>query len=49
MPQDIRMAMESVRQITQRFGITGVHGPLFELFEVEDSFRTAVEVTAGAR
>ena len=41
--------MDSVRQIAQRFGIQGVHGPLYELFEVDDILRTAVEVTAGTR
>jgi chromosome segregation ATPase len=41
--------MDSVRQIAQRFGIAGVHGPLYSLFEVDDNLRTAVEVTAGGR
>lgn len=33
-----------------REGRDGVHGPLYQLFEIpDDKFNTAVEVTAGAR
>jgi structural maintenance of chromosome 3 (chondroitin sulfate proteoglycan 6) len=43
------MGLESVQKIAQRLGLNGVYGPLYELFEVDDRYSTAVEVTAGQR
>ncbi|KAH8555020.1 putative chromosome segregation protein SudA [Umbelopsis sp. PMI_123] len=40
--------LASVRRITEKLGLKGVYGPLYELFEVDDRFRTAVEITAGS-
>jgi hypothetical protein len=39
-----------VDEIAERFGLEGVYGPLYRLFEVtDDKFNTAVELTAGNR
>ncbi|KAK9470572.1 RecF/RecN/SMC [Dipodascopsis tothii] len=37
----------AVRRIAKQLNLTGVYGPLCELFEVDDLYKTAVEVTAG--
>ncbi|KAJ1730513.1 Structural maintenance of chromosomes protein 3 [Coemansia sp. Benny D160-2] len=34
--------------IRERLGLSGVHGPLFELFEVDETYRSCVEAIAGA-
>ncbi|KAK9462676.1 RecF/RecN/SMC [Lipomyces oligophaga] len=39
--------LSAVRQITKRLSLDGVYGPLCELFDVDDKYKTAVEVTAG--
>ncbi|KAK7204285.1 putative chromosome segregation protein SudA [Myxozyma melibiosi] len=39
--------LAAVRQITKTMNLTGVYGPLCELFEVDDKYKTAVEVTGG--
>lgn len=39
--------LESVKNIAKRLKLTGVHGPLYELFEVEQVYSGAVEITAG--
>ncbi|KAK9452229.1 RecF/RecN/SMC [Limtongia smithiae] len=39
--------LRAVRQITQNMGLGGVYGPLCDLIEVDDKYKTAVEVTAG--
>ena len=42
--------MRAVDEIAERFGLEGVYGPLYRLFEVtDDKFNTAVELTAGNR
>lgn len=38
----------SVQEIVNRLQIKGYHGPLYTLFNVEERFRSAVEVVAGA-
>ncbi|KAG0185738.1 Structural maintenance of chromosomes protein 3, partial [Apophysomyces sp. BC1034] len=38
----------AVARLTKELNLPGVYGQLFELFEVDDRFRTAVEVTAGS-
>lgn len=41
--------LQSIPRIAQQLGIEGrVYGPLFELFECEEVYRTAVEVIGGA-
>ena len=41
--------LQAVEEITQRLGLSGVYGPLYKLFTVEDRYKLAVEVTAGQR
>lgn len=41
--------LAAVQRITKKLQLQGVYGPLYELFEVDDRFRTAVEITAGGR
>lgn len=43
------VGLEAVRRISERMGLKGVYGPLYELFDVEEVYSTAVEVIAGAR
>ena len=38
-----------MEKLADRLGQGGVHGPLYTLFECDEMFRTAVEVTAGNR
>ncbi|CCJ29973.1 unnamed protein product [Pneumocystis jirovecii] len=45
--RDINYGLMNAKKIAQRFELTGYYGPLYELFEVDDRYRTAVEVTAG--
>ncbi|KAF4562602.1 Structural maintenance of chromosomes protein 3 [Pleurotus pulmonarius] len=48
MDKDTGMGLRAVDKITERFGLDGVYGPLYRLFEVTDpTFNTAVELTAG--
>ncbi|KAI3876650.1 hypothetical protein MKX03_027672, partial [Papaver bracteatum] len=44
---DIRRGLNSVRRLHKDHKIPGVYGPIIELFECEDKFFTAVDVTAG--
>lgn len=39
--------LEAVKRISDRLGLSGVYGPLGELINVNDKYRTAVEVVAG--
>nr|CAG8518165.1 4419_t:CDS:10 [Entrophospora candida] len=42
--------LNAVKRIAEQYQIKGVHGPLYELFDCNDSeYWTAVEVTAGQR
>lgn len=41
--------LQAVRRIAKSLNLTGVYGPLCELFTVNDLYKTAVEVTAGNR
>jgi chromosome segregation ATPase len=43
------LGLSTVKKIKQTEKLTGVYGPLIELFDVADEFVTAVEVTAGNR
>ncbi|GAA5908591.1 hypothetical protein JCM6882_003686 [Rhodosporidiobolus microsporus] len=47
MDRDTSSGLRAARQIAQELGLEGYYGPLYELFEVEDRYKTAVEVTAG--
>lgn len=48
MDQNTSRGLASVRRIVQQQGIEGAHGTLGELFEVNERYKTAAEVTAGA-
>ncbi|WVO12564.1 hypothetical protein L204_100168 [Cryptococcus depauperatus] len=47
MDKDASNGLRAVSQIAKRLNLEGVYGPLYELFEVSDKYKTAVEVTAG--
>ncbi|KIR29832.1 chromosome associated protein [Cryptococcus deuterogattii 99/473] len=47
MNKDTSNGLRAVRQIAKRLNLDGVYGPLYDLFEVSDKYKTAVEVTAG--
>ncbi|ORX40107.1 RecF/RecN/SMC [Kockovaella imperatae] len=47
MDKDTALGLRAVSHIAQRLGLTGVYGPLYDLFEVSDKYKTAVEVTGG--
>ncbi|AFR94978.2 chromosome associated protein [Cryptococcus neoformans C23] len=47
MNKDTSNGLRAVRQIAKRLNLDGVFGPLYDLFEVSDKYKTAVEVTAG--
>lgn len=40
--------IQSVEAIAEREELTGVYGPLYQLFSVDDRYKAAVEATAGA-
>ncbi|OZJ06543.1 hypothetical protein BZG36_00500 [Bifiguratus adelaidae] len=39
--------LSAIRRIVEKHNIAGVYGPLYELFDTDDRYRTAVEITAG--
>lgn len=45
--QDLFRGVEAVRQIASDLKLTGVFGPLIELFTCKAEFHQAVEITAG--
>ncbi|KAG5437854.1 hypothetical protein PCANB_000569 [Pneumocystis canis] len=45
--RDVNYSLINAKKIAERLDLTGYYGPLYELFEVDDRYRTAVEVTAG--
>ncbi|KAK4703751.1 structural maintenance of chromosome 3 (chondroitin sulfate proteoglycan 6), partial [Phenoliferia sp. Uapishka_3] len=45
--QDTNKGLTSVKAIAERLNLEGYHGPLYDLFTVEERYKTAVEVTAG--
>lgn len=47
--QDTNRGLQAVSRIAKSLRLEGVYGPLYSLFEVEDRYKTAVEVTAGNR
>ncbi|KAJ2909246.1 Structural maintenance of chromosomes protein 3 [Coemansia aciculifera] len=40
--------LQALSAIRERLGLSGIHGPLFELFEVDETYRTCVETIAGS-
>ena len=40
--------LASVEKIVRRLNIEGYYGPLYELFQVDDAFKTAVDVIGGS-
>eukprot|EP00245_Coleochaete_scutata_P015772 TRINITY_DN7167_c0_g2_i1.p1 TRINITY_DN7167_c0_g2~~TRINITY_DN7167_c0_g2_i1.p1 ORF type:complete len:1070 (+),score=312.54 TRINITY_DN7167_c0_g2_i1:279-3212(+) len=46
-PADIRKGLTSVRRIVKDHNLSGVHGPMMELFDCEEKLFLPVEVTAG--
>lgn len=48
--KDTGMGLKAVKKITVSQKLTGVYGPLCDLFEIpDDKFNTAIELTAGNR
>ncbi|KAJ3340772.1 Structural maintenance of chromosomes protein 3 [Gonapodya sp. JEL0774] len=47
MDHNTRAGIKSVRQIAQRLKLSGVYGCLYELIELQDKYRIAVETVAG--
>ena len=47
MDQNTSRGLAGLRRIKQKYKLDGVYGPIAELMEVDERFRTAVEVTAG--
>ncbi|GAA5927291.1 cohesin subunit SMC3 [Sporobolomyces koalae] len=47
MDRDTANGLRAARNIAQQLGLEGYYGALYELFEVEDRYKTAVEATAG--
>ncbi|GAA5861222.1 hypothetical protein JCM3774_002232 [Rhodotorula dairenensis] len=47
MDRDTANGLRAARAIAEELGLDGHFGPLYELFEVDDRYKTAVEVTAG--
>ncbi|GMK53629.1 hypothetical protein CspeluHIS016_0102150 [Cutaneotrichosporon spelunceum] len=47
MDKDTSNGLRSVRNIARRLNLNGVYGPVYELFEVSDKYKTAVETVAG--
>ena len=47
MDNNTSRGIAAVRRITRQHNLQGVYGTLAELFDVNDRYRTAVEVTAG--
>ncbi|KIJ60275.1 hypothetical protein HYDPIDRAFT_43407 [Hydnomerulius pinastri MD-312] len=48
MDKDTGSGLRAVDRIAERYGLEGVYGPLYRLFEIPDpTFSTAIELTAG--
>ncbi|RUS33289.1 hypothetical protein BC938DRAFT_472207 [Jimgerdemannia flammicorona] len=47
MDKNTSSGLSAINRIAQRLKLTGVYGPLYDLFDVEDRYRTCVEITAG--
>ena len=49
MSQNTASAINAIKRLVDIHKIQGVYGPIYELFEVDDKYRTAVEVIASGR
>ncbi|KAL7753926.1 Structural maintenance of chromosomes protein 3 [Sorochytrium milnesiophthora] len=47
MDKGTSMGLQAIKRIAGRLRLSGVHGPLYELFDVDDKYRAAVETVAG--
>lgn len=47
MSKDISSGIPSIRAFVEQTKLPGVHGPLYDLFEVEATYQTAIEAAAG--
>lgn len=47
MDHNTSRGIAAVRRIKRQYNLDGIYGTMAELFEVSDTYRTAVEVTAG--
>ncbi|WPH03250.1 Hypothetical protein R9X50_00612700 [Acrodontium crateriforme] len=47
MDQNTNRGLQNVRRIVKQHNIQGAYGPLGELFEYSEKYKTAIEVTAG--
>ncbi|MBW0487261.1 hypothetical protein O181_026976 [Austropuccinia psidii MF-1] len=47
MDRNLSQALDMVQRIRSRGDIAGVYGPVYDLFEVDETHKTAVEATAG--
>lgn len=47
MDSSISKGLEAVQRIAKKLGISGVYGPLGELIDVSEKYKTAVEVVGG--
>ncbi|KAF9932721.1 Structural maintenance of chromosomes protein 3 [Mortierella alpina] len=48
MDKNTSAGLAAVSKIAKALNLEGVYGPLYELFDVEDQYETAVSVTAGS-
>ncbi|KAJ3415254.1 Structural maintenance of chromosomes protein 3 [Chytridiales sp. JEL 0842] len=48
MDRNTSSGIQAIRRLVQRHKITGFYGPLYELFQVDDRYKTAVEIVGGA-
>ncbi|KAJ3065903.1 Structural maintenance of chromosomes protein 3 [Podochytrium sp. JEL0797] len=48
MDRNTSSGLQAIKKIAARQNLQGVYGPLYELFEVDERYKTAVEVVAGA-
>ncbi|KAF9113570.1 Structural maintenance of chromosomes protein 3 [Mortierella sp. AM989] len=48
MDRNTSAGLDAVKKITKALNLEGVYGPLYELFDVEDQYDVAVNVTAGS-
>jgi structural maintenance of chromosome 3 (chondroitin sulfate proteoglycan 6) len=47
MDRNTSKALKAVPKIVERLGLRGYHGPVFDLFQVDEALQTAVEVVGG--
>lgn len=47
--QDTQQGLAAVTKIAADMRLKGVYGPLYSLFEVDEKYKIAVEVTGGTR